>query len=330
MRKILDIVSIGDTTVDVFLDIDPNDTQSVCQLDEQECTIAFGYGSKIPVMAMHRVAGVGVAANLSIGLARLGLKSGVYTVLGDDNDSLETFDILKKEFVDTSFVVMNKGKRSNFSAVLNYSGERTIFTYHEERNYKLPDLETNWLYLCSVGNNHETLHDEVYKFVKTNNIKMGFNPGTHQLRDGIDKLKPLFEVTEVLLLNREEAHMLVGGDIDDIKSLLKNLKAIGPKLVVITDGRGGSYATHDGRELWHVGIPEDVPIVERTGAGDAYSTAFMAATIRGANLPTAMQHGTMNSTSVIQYIGAREGLLSSSGMEEYLEKYSEIIKAKII
>ena len=328
--EIFDIVSIGDSTIDVFLDIDPQDTESVCKLDEQQCLIAFGYGSKVPVKAMHRVPGVGNAANLSMGISRLGLKTAIYTVIGDDKDSQEIKQVFEQEGVDTSLVVMEKNKRSNFSAVLNYSGERTIFVYHEDRTYKLPKMETNWLYLSSVAKDHQGLHDEVLEFVETSKTKLGFNPGSYQLRDGLEKLRPLFEVTEALILNREEAHLLVGGDIENIKELLKKLKDTGPKVVVITDGRGGSFATLDGREVWHVGIPEETPVVERTGAGDAYSTAFLAATIKGRDLPNAMQEGTMNSTSVVQFVGAREGLLTNRGMEEHLEKHLEDVKAKLL
>ena len=328
--ELFDIVSIGDSTIDVFLDIDPHDTESVCHLDEQACLIAFGYGSKVPVKAMHRVPGVGNAANLSMGISRLGLKTAIYTVVGDDRDSQEIKEVFEKENVDTRFVVMERGKRSNFSAVLNYSGERTIFVYHEDRGYKLPHMETNWLYLSSIAKDHQGLHDEVLEFVKRTKTKLGFNPGSYQLRDGLEKLKPLFEVTEALILNREEAHMLVGGEIENTKELLKKLKDTGPKVVVITDGRNGSFATPDGREVWHVGIPEHTPVVERTGAGDAYSTAFLAATIRGKDLPNAMQEGTMNSTSVVQFVGAREGLLTARGMEEHLALYNEHVKAKLV
>src|SRR3990167_7480577 len=95
--EIFDIVSIGDSTVDVFLDIDPKDTEAVCKVDEQACLIAFEYGSKVPVRAMHRVPGVGNAANLSQGISRLGLKAGIYTVIGDDRDSQEIKEVLERE-----------------------------------------------------------------------------------------------------------------------------------------------------------------------------------------------------------------------------------------
>ncbi len=143
-------------------------------------------------------------------------------------------------------------------------------------------------------------------------------------------MKPLFAMCEVLIVNREEANGLVGGDIQDMKGMLSKLKATGAKLVVITDGRGGSYATFDGREVWFAGIPEQSPVVERTGCGDSYATAFIAALAQGKELSEAMIWGTMNATSVIQYIGAREGLLTRAGIDKYIGIYGSFVKPRMI
>lgn len=326
-----DILSIGDSTVDIFMQVQGQDAEALCKVDEEECLICFAYGSKIPVSDYKRIAAVGNAANNAIGSARLGLNTAIYTVLGSDHDSQETKGVFENEGVATDFVVMESGKRSNLSTVLNYSGERTIFVYHEPKTYKFPKAtNTSWAYLTSVGKEHESLHGEVLEWVKSTGAKLGFNPGSYQLRDELEKLRPLFEVTEVLLVNREEAYGLVGRDVEDTKGLIKDLKACGPEVVVITDGPNGSFASIDGREVWQVGIPQTAPVVERTGAGDAYSTGFIAAMVQGLELPEAMIWGTMNATSVVAHIGAREGLLTSLKMKEWVEKYGNQIKPRMI
>ncbi len=333
-----DLISIGDSTVDVFLEIDPKDVDTKCDLDEKACRISFEYGAKIPVKKMTRVAAVGNAANNAIGSARLGLQVGIYTVLGSDKDAYEIREVLEAEGVDTEFVVMEKDARSNFSVVINYSAERTIFTYHEEKKYNLPILpKVGWVYFTSVARGHEALHKQIPEYVKKSGAKLAFNPGSYQLREGILGMKPILESTEVLILNREEARSLVDPstgsgqavDIEDTKELIRKLRAAGPKTVVITDGRSGSFASFDGREFWHTGIPETSPIIEMTGAGDAYSTGFLAATISGLDLPQAMVWGTMNATSVVQHIGAREGLLTRGGMDEFMKKYKDQVKVKM-
>lgn len=326
-----DLISIGDTTLDVFLEVDLEDAKGRCELDNEKCLVCFPYGSKVPVKKMASVPAVGNAANNAIGSARLGLRAAIYTVIGSDRDSEDHKNVLIDEGVDTQFVVMEPDKRSNFSAVLNYGAERTIFVYHEERIYDLPQLPpSKWVYYTSVAKGHDILHKQVPDYIRSSGAKLGFNPGSYQLLEGLDKLKPILEVTEVLLLNREEAHSLVKGEIEDVKGLIRELREYGTKTVVITDGRNGSFASFDGREFWHVGIPKDSPVVEMTGAGDAFSTGFLAAQIRDKDLPECMIWGTMNATSVVQYIGAREGLLTQEGMKKFIEKYGEEVKAKMV
>ena len=326
-----DLISIGDSTIDVFMDIDPSDTEALCKLDDNECLISFKYGAKIPVKSFTRIAAVGNAANNAIGSSRLGLKTAIYTMLGSDNEGREMKKIFEDEDVETKFIVTESEKRSNFSVVLNYSAERSIFVYHEERNYNLPELgETKWVYFTSIGKGHEALHQQIPDYIKKSGARLGYNPGTYELKEGVEILKPVLETAEVLLVNREEAHGLVGKDLQDIKGLLADLKANGPQIVVITDGRDGSYASIDGREVWFCPVPLESPVVERTGCGDAYSTGFLAALVQGKELPEAMLWGTMNATSVIQYIGAREGLLTPEGMQKTIEKWGEFAKAIMI
>lgn len=326
-----DLISIGDSTIDLFMEVDVEDAHTVCTLDNDRCVVCFNYGSKVPVKKLSRVSAVGNAANNAIGASRLGLKTAIYTVIGSDRDSQEMKDIFEKEGVDTSFVVMESDKRSNLSVVLNYDSERTIFVYHEDRKYNLPPFpETKWVYYTSVAKGHDILHKQVPEFIKKSGARLAFNPGSYQLREGLEVLRPMLEVTDVLLLNREEAHFLVGGDIEDIKGLFQGLKKSGAKTVVITDGKNGSYASFDGREVWHMGIPKDSPVVEMTGAGDAYATGFLVTTCKGRELPEAMVWGTMNATSVVQYIGAREGLLTETKMQEFIGKYGQAVKPKLI
>ena len=88
-----------------------------------------------------------------------------------------------------------------------------------------------------------------------------------------------------------------------------NLQRLGPKTVVITDGKNGSYATtNDGKVYYNEAIHEEV--VENTGAGDAYSTGFMGAVIMGKSIKEAIEWGAKNASSVIQHYGAQKGLLN--------------------
>mgnify|MGYP001590612234 FL=1 len=105
---------------------------------------------------------------------------------------------------------------------------------------------------------------------------------------------------------------------------------LGPKIVIITDGVKGAYA-FDGQDMWkQMAYPDRKPPVERTGAGDAFSSTTAIALALGNDLPTALSWGAVNSMSVVQHVGGQAGLLTREKLEEYLNKAPEDYKAKLI
>jgi sugar/nucleoside kinase (ribokinase family) len=102
-----------------------------------------------------------------------------------------------------------------------------------------------------------------------------------------------------------------------IKKLLYGLQGLGAKNVVITDGDNGSFAEDENNQFYGLGV-EKVNVVEKTGAGDAYTAGFLAAVLSGKPIGEAMRWGTLNSASVVQKIGAEEGLLKKVELEEEL------------
>lgn len=313
-----DVVAIGDTTQDIFLEM--SDASVQCDLDGENCKILFDYADKIPVDKKTDIPAVGNAANHAIGVARLGLRASIYTIVGDDVQGHLAKEIMQENRVDTSSVSFDKNQGTNLSVVINFKGERTIFVYHEPRHYQLPKLaSTKWIYLTSAsGGGVEQLHEQVLEYIKANSgVKVAFNPGTHQMKLGRKKLMPLLEKTNVLFLNREEAAGILGIDNNDVKEIIRQFHEIGVPIMVLTDGPDGSYVS-DGQLIWYAGIFKG-PVVERTGCGDAYGSGFLGALMKEKTIPEAMSWGNANSTSVVQYVGAREGLLDEAAAARIIE-----------
>lgn len=316
MDKIFDLISIGDSTLDVFLEIDQ--ATVLCELQKEKCRLCVNYADKIPVKKLTKIPGVGNAANVAVGSARLGLKTALYTILGADQTGKEIYQRLKKEGVAPTYIQFDKKRGTNYSTVLNFKGERTIFVFHEHRDYKLPKFaKIKWIYFSSLAAGHEVLHQPLVDFVTKNKVKLGFNPGTFQLKEGIGVLRQIMKFTTVFIVNKEEAQLLVG-NFNDFKKLLTLLRKEGPEITVVTDGPKGSYA-FDGKNFYFQDIFK-VPVVERTGCGDSYSTGFLCALSCGYDIPTAMRWGTINAAFVIQKIGAQEGLLRKSQLERILNE----------
>jgi len=322
-----DIVSIGDTTHDIFVDLAKEDADVNCQIDRQECKLLLGYGDKVPTQKLTHVYAVGNAANNAVGMARLGFNNAIYTNLGNDESSNNALEIFAKEKVGLDLVVKNSDKPSNLSIVINYEGERVILVHHEKWDYKLPQIEPpKFIYYTSVAEDHESLNNEIVEYVSKNNIKLGFNPGTYQIKKGLEILKPVLKVTYALIINKLEAGRILGviiqqekRDDEEVKVLLKKFIEQGVQNVVITDGPIGTYA-YNGENYYYL-KPNNVPIVERTGTGDAFSTGFMAGLIAEQPVNQAMRWGALNSESVLQHIGARAGLLTQEQMTDKLQEY---------
>lgn len=315
-----DLISIGDSTIDVFLELEEANVN--CEIDPGECKLVINYADKIPVTRVTRVAAVGNAANNAIGSARLGLKAALYTLLGDDSDGKEMREVFVKEGVVGDYVITDKGKRSNFSVVINFKGERTILVYHEDRVYDLPNLaESGWVYFTSIGKGHEKLHNEIPGYIRESGAKLAFQPGSHQIREGKEVFFPVLQVAELVLVNKQEAEEILGTQ-GEFQVLLRGLGALGPKMVVVTDGRDGSW-TFDGEVVRFCGILPEKRFVERTGAGDAYSTGFVAGLISGVGVAEAMRWGSANAASVVEHIGARQGLLTREALEQRLVECPE-------
>jgi ribokinase len=317
-----DIISIGDATMDMFLGLNTVSNR-VCRKDTEECFLQLSYADKIEADFQEFATG-GNSANLAIGASRLGLKVAFYTSLGKD----EIGDILKhsvvREGVAEEYIKRESGL-TNFHVVLNHEAERTIIIYHNKRRYKLPALKrAAWVYYSSMGEGFEALHPALVKYVKKHKVKLGFNPGTIQLKAGFKALEPVLKITEILIVNKEEGHRLLGLKHNgvEIKDLLTQLHHTGPKQVVVTDGPKGAYA-FDGKKYWYMPI-FDVPVIERTGAGDSYSTGVISAMASGKEMQEALRWATFNSASVIQEVGPQKGLLKKAAMQKFLRAHKDI------
>jgi sugar/nucleoside kinase (ribokinase family) len=94
------------------------------------------------------------------------------------------------------------------------------------------------------------------------------------------------------------------------------MHALGPKIVLITDGPDGAYAS-DGSQMLKVPMYPDPKAYDRTGAGDATTSTFVVALALGKSLADALLWGPINSMSVVQEIGAQKGLLTRVAIEKY-------------
>ncbi|MBP7133704.1 carbohydrate kinase family protein [Patescibacteria group bacterium] len=321
-KPIVDFIAIGDCVIDSFLQIE--EASVACQLKREACQLCLPYGEKIPLAGIVRVAGAGNASNVAVGAARLGLQSHLYSVVGHDQLGQEIHSTWAREGVHTDLIQIDKVHPTNAHTVLTFQGERTILIYHEPRSYTLPKLPpVRWIYYTSLGHNHERVEQQLLAYLKQHpETNLLFQPGTFQLRRGGEALAPVIAKSTIIAVNKEEAQRILGIKTDSISTLLKGFHTLGSKIVVITDGKNGSYAS-DGTTSWFCPIFPGQSI-EATGAGDSYTLGFLYAYDQTGSVPEAMRAGTGESWSVVQFIGPHAGLLTARRLKQVLKTYEHL------
>ncbi len=305
-RNDIKILSIGAAVQDVYLKgalfepvCDPNG----------ECVEEFQLGSKNDLDEVIFSTGGG-ATNGAVTFARQGLHSAYMGKIAHDVAGRAILDELHKEGVDTSLVGYSKTVGSGYSCILLApSGERTIMSYrgassHYEVNFEdFHGAHPDWIYLTSLEGNFEVI-DTIFKYAEENNIKIAMNPGKKELANK-DHLKELIPKLTILSMNKEEMSEIYPND--SIEEMVKEASK-DVHFVIVTDGPSGAVAT----DRWHIvkaGMYEDVPVIDRTGAGDAFSSGFTAMIAAGESLEWAVTFASANSTSVVGKIGAKSGIL---------------------
>lgn len=320
----LDVLSVGDVVTDAFIDLIEK-YEFVDEHPEKGKILNIPFGGKIPYDHAEIIEGVGNAPNASVAFARLGLKSGLVSNVGDDTWGRDIIRALKANGVDTRFVHENEGKVSNYHYVLWYAEERTILIKHEAYDYKWPKFRQNdiprWVYFSSIAENAlEHYHDEISEWLDENSeVKLAFQPGTFQMQQKLDdRLRRLYSRAEVVALNREEATDVFSANHEDVHDILNKMHEIGIKIALVTDGPNGAYASDGSKRWWMPLYPDPAPPLDRTGAGDSFASTFTAALMKGADVPSALLWAPINSMNVVQHVGAQEGLLTEDQIDYYL------------
>jgi len=298
----LDIISIGAATVDIFIKSD----EFIINKD----LLALKYSSKNEIN-QNLICSGGGATNSATSFRRLGLKSAVLSLIGDDYLNNYITDDLKKELVDIDFLVKNKKDTTDFSIILVApDGSRSILTNRgstrlEEKNIKWNKIaKTKWFYITSLEGNIDLL-EKIIGFAKENNIKIALNPGNRELSQR-KKLLPLLKLVDFLLLNKTESEVLVDLSIDD-KDFWNQLVSFSPSIVSVTNGRKGAFVFAENKHYFSPII--NIKPIDETGAGDAFGSAFIAALIHKKSIETALYWAIKNSASVVSTLGAKTSLL---------------------
>lgn len=333
----LDFLSIGTGTRDVFIKSqlfkvvrDPEHLEKLgFTTGEAQC---FAFGGKLDIGEPKFCIGGG-AANAAVTFARQGWQTGALLRLGEDENGEAILKTLKKEKIKT-VPIFSKDKGTAFSVVMvSPSGERTILTYRgageEWPKSEIPfkKISARWAYIVPSKISFSTI-SLIVAHLKSQGAKIAMNPSRFYIEMGPKQLKPILSRLDAVILNREEASLLTNVPYEQEEKIFRRLDELVDGIAIMTDGPKG-VSVSDGEVIYRAGVFKEKKIVDRTGAGDAFGSAFISAlaeyekknrlpnkTFPPQAIEYAIRLASANATSVVEYVGAQEGILTKKEFEK--------------
>lgn len=337
----LDVITIGSATMDVFVESDDANIVSVYTKNKKSEFMSYPYGAKVEIEDFaSQVGGGGV--NTACNFANLGFNTGAIFKIGDDIYSDGILESFKGKNIDLSNIIQDPKISTGFSIILvSFQGDRTVLA-HRGANAKIKKSDINFdaikdaklLYIAPLNGDSTKVLDEIVHFAKDNDVKVCFNAGSSSLKKGFNYLKKILENANIVVLNKEEAVMATQIQIrpdtkdekfsqefihPDLKAIFNKLKVRDYQVIIITDGGRGAYA-YDGKDYYHCPI-FDGPVTSTLGAGDAFASTLCASLWKnGPDIGKALMYASINSAGVVSQFGATQGLMTFEQIEEKLKQ----------
>lgn len=297
-----DVVTLGSATFDAFLTTEKRFKE-------------IKLGEKVLVSTMNGYTGGG-ATNSAAALATMGLAVKCLTKVGNDEHGHIVLRELKEKYGVGIIQTKYSTHATSFSAIVHSLKEkdRVIFTYKGAsddlswNDFDHNQLQARWIYMGTLLGEAWKTALQIAEYAKRHDINLLFNPSSYLAKKGKKFLAQMLHATTLLVLNKEEAQAVLGLKLTNMKELAKKLTRLGPKIVAITDGEHGVWV-YDGQELLHEPAL-NVNVVHTAGAGDAFTSGFLAGIIKKHPLRVALKVGIANAASVITKLGAKNGLLT--------------------
>lgn len=335
-----DIITIGSATQDTFIESKEAHILSVLSVDRSSQFLCFPYGSKVDLDDFSKNTGGG-GINTAVNFVKLGFKTTAIAKLGHDEVGETVVHDLERKGVDTSSISYSSKRSTGFSIVLvSFQGDRTVLAHRganahideDDINYERIK-EAKWLYVAPLAGDSNKVLGKIAQFAEENGVKLALNAGTTGILKGEKYFAQILKMAEIFVLNKEEAMLLTKIAVrpdskeeifskelvhPDIVTMLKRIKEITSGVVVLTDGKRGSY-TYDGTKIY---ITPQFPakVASTLGAGDAFTSTFVGTMEKFNNdIERALKYASITAASVVSYYSAQEGFLTFDEIEERLK-----------
>ena len=299
-----DVIGLGASTVDILSLIDHFPAREEVQ-QVREITVQGG----------------GPVATAMVTLARLGARTAMLDVIGDDWQGELILNEYQREGVCTDYLRRVKGAASATSSVLvrRQDGARTIlFQPSTAPALSAEDIPRQLIAsakILHVNGRHGEACLQACRHARARDVKVSFDGGAHRYGAEIKQLVPL---TDICIVAREFAEQYT--QAADIRQAAAMLLAEGPELVVITDGTNGSWIYPQTGPPFHQPAYLLPNVVDTTGCGDSYHGAFLFGMVRAFDLAQCAVLASAVAALNAQKLGGRGGLPTMEEVAEFLNR----------
>ncbi|MEM2930250.1 MAG: sugar kinase [Thermoproteota archaeon] len=237
----------------------------------------------------------GDTSNFAVAVARLERKAGYVCRVGDDDFGRCFLDFWRREGVDTSHVIVEKGGFTGIYFISIIDGGEHDFTYYRANSSAShlcqEDIDASYIEQAEVFHTSgisqaisQSCREAVFtaiEIAKRSGVTFSYDPNVRLKLWPIHTARAVImrtiELADIVMPSLEDVKILLG--LDSPEQAADLIMKRGPKMVVIKLGSEGSLVAYDDKRIRIPGFK--VKPVDTTGAGDAFNAAFIVSLLEG-------------------------------------------------
>jgi sugar/nucleoside kinase (ribokinase family) len=276
----------------------------------------------------------GCAANVAVDLLKLGVHARVVGRVGDDVFGRAVDEMLRQQGVDVGGVQVSPGVDTSQTLIVNVAAQdrRFIHTFGANALFSPGDIPLEEVthakvlylggYLLMQQVKPATL-TQVFAAARKAGVRTVLDVVTPGPANYLPWLEGLLPEVDIFLPNNHEAE-LITGDKDPVRQA-ERFHHLGAGTAIITLGGDGAVVVGTGVRL-RAGAFE-VPFVDGSGGGDAFTAGYIVGLLQGLDVPGCLRFASALGASCVQAVGTTTGVFTRRECEAFLQKHTLRIEA---
>jgi sugar/nucleoside kinase (ribokinase family) len=271
----------------------------------------------------------GCAANVAVGLVKLGVSAAVVGRVGGDVFGRVVADMLRERRVDVSALQVSPELDTSQTLIVNVAGEdrRFIHTFGANGAFRASDIPLDRATRCRVlylggyllmGGVRPDELAEVFAAARRAGAKTVLDVVTPGPGDYLPQLRPLLPQVDVFLPNNHEAE-LITGERDPLRQA-ETFRRLGAETSIVTLGGEGAVLVGEGERL-RAGCFR-VPFVDGSGGGDAFAAGYIDGLLRGLDAAGCLARASAVGASCVRAIGTTTGVFTRDECDAFLREHA--------